>query len=227
MSGLYVYAVVGSGFSGPLGDGLAGEPLRLAGEGAARAVVGEMPAPPGAEAASLAAHDAVVRRLTAVAPALLPARFGQWLPDEAAVVEWLAAHGRELAAALARVAGCEQMTLRVYRVGEAESPAAMEPEPSGLGPGALYLERRRRAAERERSLPEIAPLREALRPLVRDERIVRSESRLRATVYDLIERGAAEAYSRLVAEAAARLPEWRITASGPWPPYAFAPRPLG
>lgn len=228
MSGFSVYGVV-------LADALlVPEPLFLVGTGPVRAVAGRAEAPPAIDPAGLAAHDATVRRLAALVPALLPARFGQWLPDERALTDWLAAHGRELAAALAQVAGCEQMTLRVYgkpgRPGEPEeSPPRPVPVPPDTGgPGTRYLEQRRREVERERSLPEIALLREALRPLLRAERIERpaSPGQLCATAYDLIARGTAGDYSRIVAETAPHLGAWRVTASGPWPPYAFAPGPV-
>jgi len=228
---LYVYGIAGTSPPEDLGSGLAGEPLRLIGNGAVRAVAGEMNEPPRPEPALLAGHDAVVRRLAEALPALLPARFGQWLLDEKAVTEWLAAHGPELSEALSQVAGCVQMTLRVFR--EPGDPAAPvppeEPEPEAAGgPGTRYLAQRRREAERQRSLPEIAPLREALRPLLRAERVERpaSPGRLHATAYDLIARGADGDYARLVAEAAPSLPGWHVTASGPWPPYAFAPVPV-
>jgi len=224
--GLYIYGILGSEPAEPLGLGIAGEELRLIGNGAVRAVAGEMDEAPRADPATLTTHDSIVRRLADLTPALLPARFGQWLPDEPSVTGWLAAHGPELAEALAQVAGCVQMTLRVY----GEGPAMEEPpdaEPTHAGPGTRYLEERRRRVEREQSLPEIAPLREALRPLLRGERIERTAAagRLRATAYDLIARGAAGDYSRIVAEAAP-LTGWHVTASGPWPPYAFAPRPV-
>jgi Gas vesicle synthesis protein GvpL/GvpF len=223
---LYIYGIIGADPAEALGFGLAGEPLRLAGSGAVRAVAGEMDTPPRPEPAALAAQDAVVRRLAEAVPALLPTRFGQSLPDEQAVAEWLAAHGPELAEALAQVAGCVQMTLRVF--GEPGNDLeAPEPETAG-GPGTQYLAQRRREAERERSLPEIAPLREALRPLLKAERIERpaTPGRLRATAYDLIARGASDDYTRIVAETAPSLPGWHVTASGPWPPYAFAPGPV-
>ena len=227
--GLYIYGIVGAEPSEPLGLGIAGEKLRLIGDGGVRAVAGEMDEAPRPEPATLTAHDAVVRRLTEIVSALLPARFGQWLPDEPAVTDWLAAHTPELTEALAQVAGCVQMTLRVYGEpddSEAKEPPGPEVSPAG-GPGTRYLAERRREVERERSLPEIAPLREALQPLLRGERIERpaAPGRLRATAYDLIARGAAADYSRIVAEAAP-LAGWHVTASGPWPPYAFAPRPV-
>jgi hypothetical protein len=234
--GFYLYGIVRAMGADPatdVGNGALGEPLRSIESGLLAAVVGESEGPPRPEPAALTAHDAVVRRLAERFPALLPARFGQWLPDEQTVIDKLAAHGPELAEALAKVAGCVQMTLRVYaREAEPGEPAPTEPAgASSSGPGTRYMEQRRREAERERTLPEIAPLRDALRPLLRGERIERFDrigtpGRLRATAYDLIARDAAVTYSRIVAETAPLLGScWRITASGPWPPYAFTPRP--
>jgi hypothetical protein len=219
VSGLYVYGIVGA-------EARAAAPLRIVGSGPVRAIAGELAEPPRPEPAALQEHDATVRRLADLLPALLPARFGQWLPDERAVTDWLEAHHRDLAAALDQVAGCVQMTLRVYGGADAPEDPAPEPPASG-GPGTQYLAKRRQEFERERTLPEIAPLRDALRPLLRAERIERpaTPGRLRATAYDLIAREATGDYSRIVAETAPRLDGFRVTASGPWPPYAFAPRP--
>jgi hypothetical protein len=228
VTGLYVYAIVGAHLHEPPGQGLAGEPLRLVGSGAVQAIAGEM-AYPRPDAAALAAHDATVRRLSTLTSALLPARFGQWLADERALVDWLTAHASELAEALSLVAGRVQMTLRVFAGADAqEPPTQVDSSDLDGGPGTRYLERRRREAERERSLPEIAPLRDALRPLLHGERIERpaAPGRLRATAYDLIDGGAVADYSRIVSAAAPHLAGVRVTASGPWPPYAFAPRPL-
>lgn len=226
MSGLYVYALVGAGELGEEIAGVAGEPLALVGEGRVRAAAGFLEAPPRLSAAALAAHDAAVRRLADRAPAILPARFGQWLPDEAALRSWMSAQEGDLAEALARVEGCVQMTLRVF--GEAAPPEPPPGEEGARGPGTRYLEGRLRETARERSLPEIAPLRDALRPLVRAERIERAGAgKLLATSYDLIRRGEAAAYTRIIEETAPRLAGWRVTASGPWPPYAFGPRWTG
>jgi hypothetical protein len=231
VSGLYVYAIAGGALDESLGDGLAGEPLRRLGRGPVWAIAGELPEPPRPDPASLQAHDATVRRLAAQVPRLLPARFGQFLADQKALDAWLAAHARDLAAALDQVAGCVQMTLRVFSGSDLpETMPALEPEAQAPavegGPGTRYLELRRRDVEQQHALPEIAPLREALRPLLRGERIERATApgRLRATAYDLIAGGAVAEYSRIVSETAPSLPAFRITASGPWPPYAFAPR---
>lgn len=226
--GFYLYGVIGAESAAGLGSGASGEPLRSIESGSLAVVAGESEGPPRPEPAALTAHDAVVRRLAERFPALLPARFGQWLPDEQTVIRQLAAHGPELAEALAKVAGCVQMTLRLYSREMAEPDEPAPPETPGGGPGTRYMEQLRREAERAHTLPEIAPLRDALRPLLHGERIERpaTPGRLRATAYDLIARDAAGTYSRIVAETAPFLGScWRVTASGPWPPYAFTPRP--
>lgn len=225
---LYLYALTGPAGDVPLGEGLAGEPLRQVPAGPVGAVVGDAPAPP-VTPETMVAHNAVVQRLAERLPAVLPARFGQTAPDEGTLAAWIAAREREVVAALALVEGCVQMTLRVFagpdNLLEEEPELAPIRVPDDLGPGARYLHARREAAERARTLPEIAPLREALRPLLRAERIQRATipGRLRATAYDLVARGEAGAYARTVEETAPRLAGWKVTASGPWPPYAFTP----
>ena len=73
-------------------------------------------------------------------------------------------------------------------------------------------------------MPEIAPLRSALAPLVLAERAERHDRPpLLASVYHLVPRGRSRAYRRAVATARARLGAVRLSVTGPWPPYAFAP----
>lgn len=199
-----VYAIVD-------GDSPLVEGMRLVPCGEVSAVVGEGETRVTPEA--LAAHDAVVRRLAERFEALLPVRFGETVKDEAGLAKLLAPRAARFAEALERVRGCAQMTLRVF--GDPEPIA--EPEPDQGGPGTRYLEARRRA----RSLPEIAPLLEALRPLLRDEKTVRHEQgSYFGTAYHLVRRADVPAYRSLVE----RIETGRkVTVSGPWAPYAFAP----
>ena len=111
-----------------------------------------------------------MRRLAGRFGAILPARFGEAFADEHALAVRLEPRAADVAAALALVRGCVQMTLRVF--GDPEALADPEPD-SASGPGTRYLAARQKAVERARSLPEIDPLREALRPLLRAERIER------------------------------------------------------
>jgi hypothetical protein len=76
---------------------------------------------------------------------------------------------------------------------------------------------------RERARPAaIAPLLDALAPVVRATRIERGRTEtLVATVYHLIDRGSSEAYLRLVEGAAPDLDPLRVHGRGPRPCYAF------
>lgn len=220
---LYLYALVDGEASGPLGEGLAGEPLRLVRCGAFSAVVGEPgESPQGSprpDRESLQAQDAVVRRLAEHFGALLPARFGEAFADEAALIDRIAGRASGIADALALVHGCVQMTLRVF--GDPEPP---EERADAGGPGTRYLEARRRERERSRSLPEIDPLRETLRPLLRAERIERQEAgRLLGTAYHLVPRERTGAYLAALERTGGEIGGRKISASGPWPPYAFGP----
>lgn len=220
MSRLYLYAVLAEEPADP-GAGLAGEPLRLVSGSGLRVAAGEMETPPEVSPETLAAHDAVVRRLAGQVEAILPVRFGEHVADERELSGLLSSRSRELAEALETVHGCDQMTLRVF--GEPD-PVRDEPEARG-GPGARYLEARRRELERERSLPEIEPLRQALQPFLRAERVERRrEGRLLGSAYHLVRRQDVPAYLAAVREAEGRLGSRKVTASGPWPPYAFGPR---
>jgi hypothetical protein len=223
MTPLYLYALLDEPPPAALGEGLAGEPLRLVRHGGLLAAVGERPSPPAPGVHAFSEHDAVVRRLAGMASAVLPARFGEWFPSEEALSEKLAPRAGELVRALDLVRGCIQMTLRVF--GEPVPLAAPGPETgASLGPGARYLAERRREHERTRSLPEIDPLRAVLEPLVRAERTERHTSPpLLGTAYHLVPRDRTADYLAALEEGRTRLPDHRVQASGPWPPYAFAP----
>ncbi|HEY0558040.1 MAG TPA: GvpL/GvpF family gas vesicle protein [Thermoanaerobaculia bacterium] len=222
-AGLYLYALVDEEPTGPLGEGIAGEALCFV-PGAISAVVGDLPERPTPDRETLERQDAVVRRLAGCFGAILPARFGEAFADEHALAVRLEPRAAEVAAALALVRGCVQMTLRVF--GEPAIDPEAGVEPAG-GPGTRYLAARQKAVERARSLPEIDPLREALRPLLRAERIERHEAGgpLLGTAYHLIPRDQAAAYLDVLEAGRPSLGGHRVAATGPWPPYAFAPEP--
>jgi len=218
---IYLYALVDEAPTGPLGEGIAGEPLQILPQGKLATVTGQIPERPRPDRETLERQDAVVRRLAGLFAALLPARFGESAPDEAALAARLAPRESELAAALALVRGCVQMTLRVF--GEPD-PAPVPGTPAAGGPGARYLAARREERQRLHSLPEIGPLSQALRPLLRAERIERhAAGPLLGTAYHLVSRDGTAAYLAAVEEARGLIGGRRIAATGPWPPYAFAP----
>jgi len=227
VSPLYLYAVLGAAPAAPLGDGLAGEPLRTIDCGALVAAVGPMAESPAVSSESLRGHDAVVRRLTRAVDALLPARFGTLAPDARGLCERLERASADLHEALARVAGREQMILRVFTDGPgAAPPPSMDGSDAG-GPGTRYLAGRARAQRAATAIGELAPLRPVLDRFVTAERVERHDALpLVASVYHLVPRGAAAEYATAVEDAARRLSGMRVTVSGPWAAYAFAPETL-
>jgi hypothetical protein len=168
----------------------------------------EQPLTPSIE--RLHAQERLVRRLAALHPAILPARFGSFTADETKLRAFLRRRGAALDRALDRVRGSEQMIVRLF-VGTGRRP----PGPlSGTG----YL-RRRAAAD----VPAVAAIRLGLARLriVRDERVEVQETTI--SMYHLIARGSARRYSAAVHDAVIRESGVAAIVSGPWPPYAFAP----
>lgn len=217
-----VYAFV----SGPpprrLPRGATGERLRVLACAGVLAVVGDVRAAVTPTIEGLRAHDRIMRRLVTRFPAVLPARFGSVVADEATLAATLGGRAEEIAAALTLVEGREQMTLRLYG-----PVASTPPRPDigdSLGPGARYLSERMQARRASEEIPELAPLRPALAGLVRAERAERHGTPpLLASVYHLVERGSTDAYRAVVATSDGALGGVHVRVSGPWPPYAFAP----
>lgn len=188
--------------------GAAGEPLRVLACSGLELVCGDPPPPLSEE--SLRAHEAAVRRIADGAQACLPARFGACAPGEEELRELVERRAPELLEALRLVGGREQMTLRVL--------GPPPPPPASEGPGTRYLEEKRRA----RALPELDALRAALSDLIRAERVEpHGEAGLLASVYHLIDRGAAEGYRKRLEPAPPG--GLRLSVSGPWPAWSFAP----
>jgi gas vesicle protein GvpL/GvpF len=205
----------------------------------AEAGAAELPA----TAEALSRHDATVRLLAEQVDALLPARFGWLATDPGGLAAQLEPHTERLREALELTSGREQMTLRILGPTDEVEGRGPEIEDGGpgapatdLGAGTRYLRAKREAARRREEVPEIAPLRAALQPLVRAERAQRHPAppdhqpghpeTLLASVYHLIDRGHAAEYRAAVDAAAAALAPRRVTVSGPFAPYAFAPEDL-
>jgi hypothetical protein len=219
MTRVYLYALLSAPPSCATGVGVCAEPLRIVRTEGLVALVGDVTDVPAPSPVILRAQDAVLRRLATVLDAVLPVRFGTLLPDDAALAETLARRQPEFLRALDRVAGCEQMTLRVWGETPATAPMAAE---AGGGPGTRYLAGRRQAHERARRVPEVEPLRRRLGDLVREERAERHDRPpLLATVQHLIARGTGARYVDATNAARDSVRPWRVSVTGPWLPYAF------
>jgi hypothetical protein len=220
----YLYALLDAEPAAPIGVGLAGEPLQIIGCAGIYAATGDMREAPTATPDALRGHDAVVRRLATLADAVLPARFGTLATDEGDLRERLARTSGSWPAALARVAGREQMILRVYSRSPAPGREETPPPVAGGGPGAAYLAERARRLRAATDIAELESLRDVLVRFVIEERLERHDTPpLVASAYHLIARGQASEYTAAVEQAAAAVEGMRVRVSGPWAPYAFAP----
>lgn len=148
---------------------------------------------------------------------LLPVRYGTRLPDEAAAASAIAERSDELAAALDRVRGAVELSVRVVEADASESGQTV-----AVQSGADYLRARARAEEsREVSTTLHEPLVGLARASVR--RPPREPSELLRAAY-LVDRTKVERFTKLVAHVDEANPELSLLCTGPWPPYSFVER---
>jgi hypothetical protein len=195
---------------------MAGEPLRVVAAAGLAAIVGSIGRSPDAKPSALARYDAVVRQLAEKLPAVLPARFGTCVSREE-LASILAARADSLSRALRHVRGRAQMSVRViadqgFGVKEPESRVTR------ASSGTSYLRQRAALDARAREVVGFEPLRSAVKRWIRDERVEKGDRT--ATIYHLVPRASAAAYTRALQAAAIRTGT-PIVVSGPWPPYAF------
>ena len=217
-----VYAIVPASSSARADPG---PPFHLVRSGRVAAIVRRVTRPPAPSPETLRRYDRAVRELAALFPAILPARFATCVSEEE-LSFILTTRGPSLARALARVRGRAQMTIRVVTSQAGRPPAAAAGHSfrgatvrvAGRRSGRAYLRALARDAAAEREVPGFAPVRDAVRRWIRDERVDRRAGI--ATVYHLIPRASAAAYCAAVHEAAAAA-ALQVIVTGPWPPYAF------
>jgi hypothetical protein len=220
MSGLYVYALAGSPSAA---FRRAGHAVRFENLDGVYAAVERRTASPALSEPELLVQHEIVAEIARRADAVLPARFGSFMPQDelGRVVNLRRDAIRE---ALDLVRGRAQMTIRI--LGDARPPeTGHRPGRSGSGQrsGTAYLVDRQ-AAARSKLPPDItAALNEAVQDLVVAVRAEPGEGSTLARLYHLIERGTDGAYRQALAPAIDALSAATIVATGPWPAFAFAP----
>jgi hypothetical protein len=142
---------------------------------------------------------------------ILPIRFGQRMTS-VRLLEVVAPFEDALARGLAHVRGRQQMTVRLLGLAT--------PERRRASSGTDYLAQRRG----ELALPADAiALEDALAPLVVDRRVQPGRERVRLTLFHLVNRSDVASYQAAAMAVEPRISPWRLSVSGPWPPFAFAP----
>ena len=165
---------------------------------------------------ALRRRHAIVLELAEQVDPLLPARFGSRL-SAARVTAGLRPSVPALVKALEHVRGRRQMTVRLI------GPPLKGPrQPAGTG--TAYLAQRRSAAF---DVPkELEPLSIAVEPFVVDRRMQPGRAEIRGTLFHLVPRDAVGAYREAFDAALPSIAPWKAVATGPWPPFAFAPELL-
>ena len=163
-------------------------------------------------------HEEVVEALMADRD-ILPVRYGTRLDDEAAVACALEERREELAAALDRVRGAVELSVRAAAPGSLELSGPALPEAAG---GAEYLRARARAAAGRDRMVKI--LHEPLSALARAsvEGTPHPPEVFRAAY--LVEYDAVERFTAAVGRLQSADPGLSLLCTGPWPPYSFAER---
>lgn len=177
-------------------------------------------------------HDRVVQACAAAAPTA-PMRLATVCLDDDSVRLRLEERYDDLVAALDRVTGREEWSVKVYA--HPQETLDTEPaEPAAAG-GAAYLRRKKAVGEARRAaLAEAAEAAEAVDRLLRATSVAARQLRpqdprlsghgctmLHNGAY-LVDRVAADTFARTVADLVATFPGVSIACGGPWPPYSFA-----
>lgn len=148
---------------------------------------------------------------------LLPARFGTRLRDETEVAALLAGRREEFLAALDRVRGSVELSVRVVeagsRNGSAQRPAT----------GADYMRARRRLGDAR--VDATKSVHHPLAALAResDAHGGTHENEVLRAAY-LVDRRAVTPFAARVAALEHQNPALRLLCTGPWPPYSFVER---
>lgn len=180
------------------------------------------------------AHDEIVR-LAAAHGATAPLRMLTICYDDRAAVERLDDLYDDLVAALERVEGRHEWSVKVVLrpVGPAAQPAA--PAPAGPGGGAAYLRAKKAAAQAQRAsedsaartaqevydaLSRHAIAGRRLRP--QDPRLSGLAGTMALNAAYLVDDATSDRFTEAASRLAAQHPEAELRVDGPWPPYSFA-----
>lgn len=180
-------------------------------------------------------HDRVVGELADLGP-VAPLRLATICRGDVGVRARLEEWYDALTAALDRVAGRAEWSVKAYTVGSAEvQEEPTEASPDDAGPGAAYLRRKRTLSERRLATRTDAA---ALARLIHDALAERSVASRRLPPQDprltghegtmtlngayLVPFDSAPAFEDVAGELSHLYPEARLEVQGPWPPYSFA-----
>lgn len=228
----YLYAVTGTPSDPPKTlRGVDRAPIRYRRSGRLWAVHSPVALAPEPTPLRLWQHTNVVETAMLAGP-VVPSSFATLAADEAALDALIEAHAGVLTAALDRLDGCVEVSLRVVRV---MATPVLAPGGDGSGgvpvdrldPAVVVAQRAARAqteAEARRDALLYDVIRGAIEGSCEDLQVHPSPGPnvvLHAAC--LVERALLDVLRRQVRELAGRYRELHFVCTGPWPPYHFAP----
>jgi hypothetical protein len=215
---LYVYAITDSPELPQVG-GLHGAPLRSVSAEGLHAVVTEHDRRPESDEEALWGHEAVVEALMDLGD-LLPMRFGNVVSDESELQKVLSARLPGLEAALARVHGAVELSVRAQI--DAGAAQVEETAPIGEGaerPGTAYM--RSRLEQSRLAEQTVARIHEPLAAVSRSATRGASAPAGTLKAAYLVDRERVDSFGKLVDELSGQVAGATIACTGPWPQYSF------
>jgi hypothetical protein len=166
-----------------------------------------------ASADALWRHEELIEAMMEQAD-VLPFRYGTRCEDEAAAARAVQEREDELSAALERVRGAVELSVRVVVAEPPEPPTDERPSVAD------YMAAKARARALARTVGDA--IHEPLRVLARvsHQRSTDSPSEPLRVAY-LVDRDRTDEFARAVAGLQERRPDLRLLCTGPWPPYSF------
>jgi hypothetical protein len=178
------------------------------------------------------AHDAVVQAVALLGPTA-PLRLATICLDDQGVRDRLETSYDALSAALDRVEGRREWSVKGLAAARAAAPAAAPA--TGAEGGAAYLMRKKaettaRQADENAATRAAEEVHEQLRGISvaarllapQDPRLTGHQGTMLLNAAYLVEEGDGEAFANRVAELASAHPVLQLDVQGPWPPYSFA-----
>jgi hypothetical protein len=178
------------------------------------------------------AHDDVVRAVATVTPTL-PLRLATVCVDDESARRRVNDFGVAAREALARVAGHDELGVKLYAVARASAAAPVD---TTAASGASFLrQRRQQLQEQGRSADRVLRLTEeifgnlcgiatdARRHRPHDRRLTGDERPMVLNAAFLVERGEQDSFRSAVGVLADAASGVSAVVTGPWPPYSFVP----
>ena len=258
---VWVYAVAEDDLAADGNDlagltGVGGTPVRAVTAAGLAAITGNVPLADFDEAAlrrnledldwlevTARAHHQVIAAVARRGP-VVPVRLATVYRDEAGVAAALGEHQEDFRAALDRLGRRREWGVKVYAAappaaGDGPQPAPAHGGNRASGPGAAYLQRRRRdLAARDQARQDAAASAELIHARLADlaagtslhppqsPQLAGGRAQMILNAAYLLDQQRDDEFAAAVGALAERHPAVRLELTGPWPPYSFTSEPV-